>query len=53
MVEIAIIYAITNLNDKLEELIPIKVVEGTYNYNNNTFMSDDGTVYSFTLRDNS
>lgn len=43
--ELVTLFKITKLDNDIETLIPFEVVEGTYDEENCTFITDDGTVY--------
>lgn len=45
MVELVTIFKIEKLNDKLEQLIPIKVIPGFYDEDEEAFIAEDDTVY--------
>ncbi len=44
-IDVALIFEIKKLNDDLEELIPIKVVEGIHDDKSNTFKDKDNVIY--------
>lgn len=43
--ELVTLFKIKKLDDDIETLIPFEVIEGTYNEENCTFITDDETVY--------
>ena len=45
MVELVTIFKIERLNDKLEQLIPIEVIPGFYDEDEESFIAEDDTVY--------